>query len=128
MTTSGHDDEPGARPAGWYPDPAGTGQLWSDGRPTSEQGPAAPAVPARVIKNTVATVGLAIGAVGVGLAFVWGPWVSLVAVICSVAALPQAQTLASHGYAPVGRARAIGGVALGVLGVVVTIAVRAAAS
>jgi hypothetical protein len=125
-TTSGHDDEPDTRPAGWYADPAGAGQLWSDGRGTSG-GATAPVTAAPVIKNTVATLGLLIGVVGAALAFVLGPWVSLAAVICSAAALPRAQTLASHGYAPVGRARAIGGVALGVIGVVIAVAVSAAA-
>ena len=80
-----------------------------------------------MIKNKVATVGLALGVVGVALAVVRGGWwTSGVAIICSAAALPRAQTLASHGYAPVGRARAFGGIALGLLGVIIAIAVDAA--
>ena len=120
---SGRDDEPTSRAAGWYPDPAGDGKLWSNGRQE-----AAPVDLPPVIKNTVATVGLLLGVVGIALAFVLGAWPSIIAIACSVAALPRAQTLASHGYAPVGRARAIGGASLGVLGVVVAIAVGAAAS
>jgi hypothetical protein len=85
-----------------------------------------PAPPARVIKNTLATVGLLLGVVGLAEAFVLGAWVSLAAIICSAAALPRAQTLAAHGYAPVGRARAIAGVALGLAGVVLAMAVGAA--
>jgi hypothetical protein len=125
-TISEHDDDPSARTAGWYPDPSGTGRVWSGGRPAIGAGSTTPSAPTPVIKNTVATIGLAVGVVGLALAFVLGPWASLAAVVCSGAALPRATTLASHGYAPVGRARAIAGVALGVVGVVVAIAVGSA--
>ena len=121
-TISGHDDDPSARSAGWHPDPSTGEPVWSSGRQPGETVPST-AVP--VIKNTVATVGLVLGIVGLALAFVLGPWVALVAIACSVAALPRAATLAAHGYAAVGRAQAIAGVLLGIGGVVVAIVVGA---
>jgi hypothetical protein len=121
-TISGHDDDPSARTAGWHPDPSTGEPVWSSGR---ESGQTQPSAPAPVIKNTVATVGLALGILGLALAFVLGPWVALVAIACSVAALPRAATLAAHGYAAVGRAQAIAGVLLGIGGVVVAIVVGA---
>jgi len=121
-TGSGHDDEPGARTAGWHPDPSTGEPVWSSGRQPGASGPSAPA---HVIRNTVATVGLALGVVGLGLAFVLGPWVSLAAIVCSAAALPRASTLASHGFAPVGRVQAIAGVLLGIGGVVVALVIAA---
>jgi len=121
-TISGHDDDPSARSAGWHPDPSTGEPVWSSGR---QPGETVPSTAAPVIKNTVATVGLVIGIVGLAVAFVLGPWVPLVAIACSAAALPRAMTLASHGYAPVGRAQAIAGVLLGVGGVVVAIVVGA---
>ena len=120
---SEHEDDPGTRTAGWYDDPSGTGRVWVDGRQAAGTAATATSAAAPVIKNTVATIGVAIGVIGFALAFVLGPWVSLAAVVCSGAAFPRTMTLASHGYAPVGRARAIAGVALGVAGVVVAIAV-----
>lgn len=121
-TISGHDDDPGARTAGWHADPSSGEPVWSSGRPP---GATVPSAPAPVIKNTVATIGMVIGIVGLAVAFVLGPWVPLVAIACSAAALPRATTLASHGYAAVGRAQAIAGVLLGVGGVVVAIVVGA---
>jgi hypothetical protein len=121
-TISGHDDDPSARAAGWHPDPSTGKPVWSSARQT---GAPAPSAAAPVIKNTVATVGLVLGIVGLALAFVLGPWVALVAIACSVAALPRATTLAAHGYAPVGRAQAIAGVLLGIGGVVVAIVIGA---
>ena len=122
-TTSEHDDDPGTRTAGWYDDPSGIGRVWVGGRQAAATPATAASAAAPVIKNTVAAIGLAIGLIGLALAFVLGPWVPLAAVVCSGAAFPRATTLASHGYAPVGRARAIAGVALGVAGVVVAIAI-----
>jgi hypothetical protein len=121
-TDSGHDDDSSASAAGWHPDPSTGEPVWSSGRQAGATGPSAPAP---VIKNTVATIGLALGVVGVALAFVLGPWVALVAIACSAAALPRASTLAAHGYAAVGRVQAIAGVLLGVGGVVVAIIVGA---
>jgi hypothetical protein len=121
-TVSGHDDDPSARTAGWHPDPSTGKPVWSSGRESGESGPS---VAAPVIRNTVATVGLALGIAGLALAFVLGPWVALAAIACSAAALPRASTLAAHGYAAVGRVQAIAGVLLGVGGVVVAIVVGA---
>lgn len=121
-TISGHDDDASAPGAGWHPDPSTGRPVWSSGR---QPGAAGPSAPTPVIKNTVATVGLALGIVGLPLAFVLGPWVALAAIACSAAALPRASTLASHGYAPVGRIQAIAGVLLGIGGVVVAMAIAA---
>jgi hypothetical protein len=121
-TISGHDDDPSTRAAGWHPDPSTGEPVWSSGRESGESRPSA-AVP--VIKNTVATVGLVLGIVGLALAFVLGPWVALASIACSAAALPRASTLAAHGYAAVGRIQAIAGVLLGIGGVVVAIIVGA---
>jgi hypothetical protein len=121
-TISGHDDDPSAHTAGWHPDPSTGEPVWSSGR---QPGATPPSATAPVIKNIVATVGLALGIIGLGLAFVLGPWVALAAIVCSAAALPRASTLASHGYAPVGRIQAIAGVLLGIGGVVVAMVIGA---
>ncbi|MGV8978970.1 MAG: hypothetical protein ACOH17_13100 [Cellulomonas sp.] len=121
-TISGHDDDPSTRTAGWHPDPSTGEPVWSSGRQPGQTGPAAAAP---VIKNTPAIVGLVLGIISLPLAFVAGPWVGLAAVACSVAALPRAVTLASHGYAPVGRVQAIIGALLGIGGVVVAMVLGA---
>ncbi|PVU82714.1 hypothetical protein DDP54_06480 [Cellulomonas sp. WB94] len=119
-TISEHDDDAGTTAAGWHPDPSTGEPVWSSGRQPGASGPSAPAP---VINNTLATVGLALGIVGLALAFILGPWAALAAIVCSAAALPRASTLASHGYAPVGRVQAIAGVLLGIGGVVVALVI-----
>jgi hypothetical protein len=110
----------GARVApGWYPDPAGSGaERWWDGLGWTDQ-TRAPSVLTQpltptVLKNTPATVGLVLGIVA--LVFNTMLVVSLAAFVFSVLGLNRAGQLATAGYAPVGRARAIWGLLLALLG------------
>jgi hypothetical protein len=113
---------------GWYPDPAGSGaERWWDGIAWTEQTRAQsvltqPLAPT-VIKNTPATAGLVLGVVALVVNTMLV--VSLAAFVLSVLGLNRAGQLASAGYAPVGRARAIWGLLLALLGGAGTILFKA---
>jgi hypothetical protein len=111
----------GARVApGWYPDPAGgPAERWWDGLAWTAQTRAQsvltqpltrPAAP----RNTPATAGLVLGV----LALVANTLmvVSIAALVLSAIGLNRAGQLVQAGYGPVGRARAIWGIVLALLG------------
>jgi hypothetical protein len=105
---------------GWYPDPAGgPAERWWDGLAWTSQTRAQsvltqPVGRPDVIKNTPATVGLVLGLLA--LVFNTALVVSVAAAVFAVIGLNRAGQLQLAGYAPVGRARAIWGLVLAVLG------------
>jgi hypothetical protein len=114
---------PGHVQPGWYDDPTGPGgQRWWDGtawtehaRPGAWPG-GAPAAPA--LRNGHATAGLVLGIVSM----VGNPLavVSVIGLVLSFVGLSRANRLGQHGYAPVGRKRAIWGLALSGLALLLT--------
>ena len=105
---------------GWYPDPAGEAvERWWDGTAWTAQTRAQsvltqPIGRPAVIRNTPATVGLVLGIVA--LLFNTLLLVSVAAVVLSAIGLSRSGQLGQAGYAPVGRARAIWGIVLAMLG------------
>lgn len=105
---------------GWYPDPGSSAaERWWDGTGwTAQTRPysvlAQPLGGPAVLKNTPATAGLVLGVVAMLVnTFLL---VSIAGVVLSVIGLNRAGQLTMAGYAPVGRARAIGGLVLSLLG------------
>lgn len=119
----------GQTPApGWYPDPAGaSAERWWDGRawdtrtrPLSAL--ARPLTRPTVIRNTPATVGLALGILSllVNTLLV----VSIAAAVMCALGLSRAGQLTSAGYAPVGRGRAVAGFVLAGVGAAATVLLK----
>lgn len=114
---------------GWYEDPAGTGgQRWWDGTAWTEHaGPAAgtpaPRVQPALPRNNHATAGFVLGIVSM----VGNPLavVSVIGLVLSFVGLNRANQLGRHGYAPVGRKRAIWGLVLSGLALLFTGTVKA---
>lgn len=114
----------GAVDPGWYDDPTGTGgQRWWDGeRWTEHAGPPAgaprPPAPVAQLRNGHATAGLVLGIVSM----VGNPLavVSVIGLVLSFVGLNRANRLGQHGYAPVGRKRAIWGLVLSGLALLFT--------
>ncbi len=112
--------------AGWYPDPSGAAaQRWWDGtswsastQPYPLQAPMT-AYPVPTVKNTPATAGLVLGIVAMFVDPLTIP--ALLGIIFSGIGLNRASTLSRHGYAPVGRAKAVWGLVLSILGMLGTI-------
>lgn len=103
-------------PPGWYPDPtAGGAQRWWDGRAWGPHASAVPPQPLVVrITNGHATAGLVLGIVS--LIVNTFTVVSILGLIFSIIGITRAGTLESAGYGPVGRARAVWGLVLSILG------------
>jgi hypothetical protein len=114
---------------GWYDDPTGTGgQRWWNGSAWTEHaGPpaAAPGAPVRQaeVRNGHATAGFVLGIISM----VGNPLavVSVIGLVLSFVGLNRANRLGQHGYAPVGRKRAIWGLVLSGLALFFTGTVKA---
>jgi hypothetical protein len=114
---------------GWYPDPHGApGERWWDGASWGPQTRAYPtvvqpfAVLARVT-NSAATAALTLGIIAMFInTFMF---VSLVAFIFSMVGLSRAGQLARAGYGSIGRAPAIWGLVLSILGGIGTLLFKA---
>ena len=139
--------DPGRAPgAGWYPSGTGTGRAWWNGsawtdgdasRPAPTHGttsrPAAAPLPADsylgahdvpAAVNPPARLGLVLGVVGIVVNPVL--LVGVAAIVVSAIGLRRAGLMGAHGYPAVGRGRALGGVALGLVATVLSIAVKRA--
>lgn len=114
---------------GWYRDPSGApferwwdGAAWSQAtRPVYAAPPAAFMVPmqAQLPRNGAATAGLVLGIICMFVnSFLL---ISTPAFICSIVGLVKASQLQAAGYAPVGRAAAVWGLVLSVLGAIGTV-------
>lgn len=130
--------------AGWYPDPDRSGSLWwtgtgwSDGHadrrapaPDSTRRPAVAPHPedSYLAGHTVSTpvnpaarLGLVLGAVAVILNPVL--LVGAAALVVSGVGLHRATLMGQHGYPAVGRSRAMGGLALGLLATAASIVLK----
>jgi hypothetical protein len=130
MSTYPESQAGGARVVpGWYPDPAGgASERWWDGLAWTSETRAQsvltqPLGRPAVITNTPATVGFVLGIVALVVNSMLV--VSLAAFVLCAIGLNRAGQLASAGYAPVGRARAIWGLVLALLGGAGTILFKA---
>lgn len=132
---------PTATPPGWYPDPTGTPmQRWWDGTAWAEA--TRPSQPAPVVyapppqygppprspvayypppapRNGAATAGLVLGIICLFVnSFLL---VSIPAFICSIVGLTKASQLEAAGFGGVGRASAVWGLVLSIVGAIATI-------
>ena len=74
------------------------------------------------VPSPAATTGLVLGIVSVVL----NPFllVAIGAIIASMMGLNRASLMAQHGYAPVGKGKAIGGLVLGLVGLLVSFTIK----
>lgn len=106
-----------APPAGWYDDPDGGALRWWDGSAWTGHRQPTGYVPVRP-RNPFATAGLVVGIVAlVGNTF---GLVSVVGIVLSAVGLSRASRMAEHGFAPVGRGKAIAGLVLSLVALVAT--------
>lgn len=127
----GPAEAPGAVAPGWYYDAATGGQRWWSGTGWTEhtQAGADPSVavqpPVRMValRNPSATAGLVLGLIALVVNTL--AVVSVVGIALSWAGLVKANRLLQHGYAPVGRQKAIAGLVLSGLALFFTATAKA---
>lgn len=116
---------PGPVPPGWYDDPAGAGvQRWWDGELWTEHTRLGAWSDRSVtLRNGHATAGLVLGIVAMVVNTL--AVVSVVGLVLSFVGLSRADRLRQHGYAAVGRRKAIWGLVLSGLALFFTGTVKA---
>ena len=126
---------PTAIASGWYPDPTGapmerwwSGVAWSEATRLTSPPPATYVVPVQYgpgvlpvspPRNGAATAGLTLGIICMFVnSFLL---VSVPAFICSIVGLTKASRLEAAGFGPLGRASAVWGLVLSILGTLGTV-------